>query len=286
MKKIILPIVYISLLSIILIPAANAAQQLKKDDVTNRTAFELAYFEKLTESAKTFGAVRTVIGLNLDFTAEGYLTKAQTEEQRLTFKQGQDTLLARLAKFDVREIIRYETIPFIVVYADERALEFMKKSSLVLNVREDLVGEPQLAESTVSIGVPTAVSAGFTGDGQTVAIIDTGVDSLHTFLTPRIVSEACYSEPNSEIPDVSSITNLCSGVCPGGGTECNGSGTGRECRFLTSYNSGAPCSHGTHVAGIAAGSGSSYSGVAKGRGRHRYPGVLRIYHLFPVSALP
>ena len=50
----------------------------------------------------------------------------------------------------------------------------------------------------------------YTGQGQTVAILDTGVDKNHPFLRGKVVSEACYSH---NIP-ASGVTSL----CPGGAT--------------------------------------------------------------------
>ena len=87
-------------------------------------------------------------------------------------------------------------------------------------------------------------SNGYTGSGQVVAVLDTGVDSSHAFLAGKVVEEACYSGNAS---------------CPNGTTTQTGAGSGAPCTYAASG-----CSHGTHVAGIAAGQGSSFSGVAKG----------------------
>jgi subtilisin family serine protease len=77
-----------------------------------------------------------------------------------------------------------------------------------------------------------------------VAVLDTGVDKTHPFLSGKVVEEACYSA---------------GGNCPNGATSEVGSGAGVQCTYAA-----AACRHGTHVAGIAAGQGSSFSGVARG----------------------
>jgi len=89
---------------------------------------------------------------------------------------------------------------------------------------------------------------GFTGSGQTVAILDTGVDKTHPFLADKIVAEACYS--TTYAPDSATA------VCSSGSTAA---GSGLPCAI-------SGCEHGTHVAGIAAAAEhptDSILGVAK-----------------------
>ena len=76
----------------------------------------------------------------------------------------------------------------------------------------------------------------------------TGVDALHPFLSGKLVDEACYS---------STVAGASQSFCPNGLDEQLGPGSAVPCSL-------SDCIHGTHVAGIAAGSGTSFSGVAKG----------------------
>jgi hypothetical protein len=87
---------------------------------------------------------------------------------------------------------------------------------------------------------------GYTGDGQTIAVLDTGVDGTHPFLAGKVVEEACYSGNEN---------------CPNGQTTRTGAGAGVPCMYAPNG-----CGHGTHVAGIAAGgdSGMGFFGVARG----------------------
>ncbi len=78
-----------------------------------------------------------------------------------------------------------------------------------------------------------------TGSGQTVCILDTGIDTDHTAFTGRILDQYCYCQ----VSDYGS-----GGCCP------------NNAIVDTSAEDGQ--GHGTHVAGIAAGNDSTYRGVA------------------------
>jgi subtilisin family serine protease len=145
----------------------------------------------------------------------------------------------------------------VALEASPRALEAIQRSPLATDVVEDRLNEPyqdepaskdldsvNLAESSPLIQAPTMWANRFTGSGQTVAVLDTGVDSSHPFLGGRVTEEACYSLTSN---------------CPNGSTTQTGPGSGVNCTYAASG-----CRHGTHVAGIAAGQGSNFSGVAKG----------------------
>ncbi len=82
-----------------------------------------------------------------------------------------------------------------------------------------------LDRSTAQIGAPAAWEAGYTGDGVTVAVLDTGVDQTHPDLDDREIAERNFTESPDNVD-----------------------------RY----------GHGTHVASIVAGSGAKYRGVASG----------------------
>jgi subtilisin family serine protease len=146
----------------------------------------------------------------------------------------------------------FTTIPFFAAAVDAVTLLQLEQDPDVVSIEEDLPVPPLLAESTSLIEATTAWTAGYTGAGWAVAILDTGVDRNHAFLGGRVVSEACYSNAGG----FGGATSL----CPGGASSSTASGSGINC---TGYDG---CSHGTHVAGISAGNGSTFNGVAPAAG--------------------
>jgi len=79
--------------------------------------------------------------------------------------------------------------------------------------------------SVPQIGAPTAWETGYTGEGVTVAILDTGVDATHPDLAGRVVEAANFTEASDASDTVG---------------------------------------HGTHVASIVAGSGAASDGAYRG----------------------
>jgi len=91
-----------------------------------------------------------------------------------------------------------------------------------------------LSVSVPFIGANKAHQSNYKGQGSYVVIIDSGVDKDSPFLAGKVELEACFA-----------IT------CPNGTTQMVGSGAAKPVHW-----------HGTHVAGIVAGSNTSMTGVA------------------------
>ena len=192
--------------------------------------------------------VRVIVGLDFSFRPEGELSLSQAKEQRLNIKNAQDALIKLLPTNMAKDVYRFEQIPALVMTVDKQTLEKLETSPLVPEIYEDVLMRPMLTDSVPLIGAPIAWSNGFTGAGQTIAILDSGIDKTHPFLTGKVVSEACYSSTVTSAKSTS--------VCPGGASSSTAVGSGVPCNV-------SGCSHGTLVAGVAAGNGATFSGVAK-----------------------
>jgi subtilisin family serine protease len=196
--------------------------------------------------ARGRGAARVIVRLNLTAAHESLLSLSAIQSQRASIARTQNDLLGRVPRARRSSIRRFTSIPFLGLEVDESDLQVLAASPEVASIQIDAVAQPTLAESTPLIGATRAWAAGYTGAGWTVALLDTGVDSNHPFLAGKVVSEACYS---------SDVENRSSTMCPSGSTGSTLPGSGGPCLL-------PGCEHGTHVAGIAAGKGSQFSGVA------------------------
>ncbi len=196
------------------------------------------------------GLVPVIIGLRVPFAPEGVIKNEDVNLQRIEIKASQTDLVSQLRATgsNLAQLKTFEFIPFIALHASQADLVHLAASPDVISIQEDSLSTPSLDLSTPFIGATTAWSSGFSGAGQTVAVLDTGVDKNHPFLAGKVVSEACYST-NSQY--------VSSSLCPGGVSASTSSGSAMPCTGATG------CDHGTHVAGIAAGKSGSFSGVAK-----------------------
>jgi subtilisin family serine protease len=200
-------------------------------------------FSQLLSTANTRGSVRVIVQLKTSISALARgadLSPFQTK----TIRESQEKFRKSIAPSSLAEIKReYQTIPAVAMKVDAESLQEIKNDPNVLSIQEDYLYHVNLMNSTPLIGGNIVHTAGYTGNGQTVAIIDTGVDINHPFFAGRVVEGACYS----------------ANLCPNGLTSSTTLASGLNCS-TTRINH--KCSHGTHVAGIAAGKGVDIVGVA------------------------
>ena len=199
--------------------------------------------------------VRVIVELRLPsrHVPEGDLPDAATvTSQRQAIAARAALVLSKLPARARRAPQQFQTVPFVVleVTPEERAALTLDPD--VERVLDDVLLFPVLTDSAPLVEADQAWNAGYDGSGTVIAVLDNGVDKAHPFLAGKVVEEACYSKTEPGATQT---------LCPNGLDQQIGPGAAAPCTL-------ASCTHGTHVAGIAAGNDPAaaqpIAGVAKG----------------------
>ncbi|MEQ9449770.1 MAG: S8 family serine peptidase, partial [Rhodospirillaceae bacterium] len=175
------------------------------------------------------------------------------ESQQSTQNNMAQTVRERLQSEGIQVVREYEYLPLLrarISSAQFDALrgdpdisnvfveEFAARQEEALQATEEWSGR-SLSVTAQALNADDVWNSGFTGENQTVVILDDGIHRDHSWFAGRIITEECFSSA-----DGSSEESLCSG----GGPTQSGLGAASNCQTENDV-----CGHGTHVAGIAAG---------------------------------
>ncbi|MGA1368451.1 MAG: hypothetical protein ACO394_08025, partial [Blastocatellia bacterium] len=198
-----------------------------------RTERAARHFAQLFTEVQTTGTVPVIVRLRATFEPEWeQLGGLQARAQQFVIAQVREQVLQELSGYDPASVKPFAYVPYVAVRVNATGVASLQQSSGVLDVEKDLTIKPDLAESVALIGGTRAWENGYTGAGQTIAILDSGVDRNHPFLAGKVVSEACYSTNASADSYLS--------LCPGGNSSSTVLNSGLPC---TLENAG--CEHGT-----------------------------------------
>lgn len=203
-----------------------------------------ADLQSLKSTASRKGRVKVVVGLRVPFAPASTLSAGERRAQQTDIASAASSFKTRYANAIAvapQSFRSFDSIPFAALEVTSAELNQLAADPSVVSISENFVLRKNLLESVPLIRAPQAWDQGYAAQGQTVAILDTGVDKYHPFLAGKVASEACFS---------------LSGWCPRRATSSYEEGSGLPCP--------ADCEHGTHVAGIAAGMGNGIAGVARG----------------------
>jgi subtilisin family serine protease len=142
---------------------------------------------------------------------------------------------------------QFDFVPALAVtVTDESALEAFARQRSVISISLDIGAVGALAESVEVIAADARQARGNTGEGVTVAVMDTGADLDHPDLVDSLLpAQACFGARGSD-------TSV--GFCPDGTPRQFGVGAAED-----------DAGHGTHVTGIISSAGTiSAPGVAPG----------------------
>lgn len=202
---------------------------------------EASHYDRLLNTVAAEGKIRVIVGAVPPLISGGRSAAVEgMSEQRHRISQIQESLLNSIRISGRNGMKRFTFIPFIAVEVDEAELRSLMHHPMVGSIEEDKPNGLLLQQSVPLIGADRGESIQYTGAGQTIAILDTGVDKTHPFLSGKIVDEACFS--------TNDLNRRVTSLCPNGQIAQIGSGSGVNCP--PSFRA---CFHGTHVAGIAAG---------------------------------
>lgn len=215
----------------------------------------------LQRKAERDGEVLVIVELRAPgppFQPEGRLRgPAEVAAQRSAIIAARQELLDSLRGYKAHAYGHWDSVPQVALKVDAAALQRLIDSPLVESIQEDSLSAPNLDSTSFHIGSDLTWLGGLDGSGQTVVILDTGIDADHPFFGDRVKAEACWSNAGG----AGSGTSL----CPGGGNSEAGPGSADALTAQCINGTSQLCGHGTHVAGIAAGLGGTwraYNGVA------------------------
>jgi subtilisin family serine protease len=237
---------------------------------------------RLEQLAAQEGSVRVIVTLDTPAAMPHTLSGAALRNQKSAVVHDRNTLRQELGNRKLRSLKVMDDMPLVAFSATPEDIAALQESEVVSSVAVDEernLPAPQVDRSATQpaarptkpadaesaqpagttsngfsnqlsqwwdyyrVGVDKASGAGYTGNGQVVAVLDTGVDRFHPWLQGDVVAEACFATDTAGT----------GGACPNGSWYQYGAGAAAPCQQ-------SACSHGTHVAHTAVGT----YGVAPG----------------------
>jgi len=162
--------------------------------------------EDLFAQLRERGEIRVIVGLGgIVESAPGGNSVADAIRER-NISAAQTQFLAKFVGHHVRDIKLMRLHPFVTMTGDAATLNALFADPQVTSISEDRARILSLYDTPGVTRADVAWSDGYRGTGQTVAVIDTGVDRTHPFFTGKVVAEACFSQPASSASSPSVLT--------------------------------------------------------------------------------
>ena len=186
-----------------------------------------------TEKAESQKALSLGMAASYPLENLNMVTLQGTFEQIMTFAYGDPNLL---------EIFGGELYFLDTVKTDESSAEDPSAT-------QNLQG---YTEAITHVSIPH--NLGFTGEGTTIAVLDTGLNSSHEQFAGRVIREKCFTSKSTETQEDKIVTTK--PICTGGATESDSAlpdFSGIDTTILGVKTEIVDFLHGSHTTGIAAG---------------------------------
>jgi subtilisin family serine protease len=117
---------------------------------------------------------------------------ATLEQIQQGVAQVQSSVLQNLAPDDFNIVYQYKTFAAMTGYINMGGLELLAADPYVERIGLDMEGQGHFAGNVSFIGADKVHAQEVTGNGVTVAVLDTGIDATHTDLSDNIASGAWH----------------------------------------------------------------------------------------------
>lgn len=153
------------------------------------------------------------------------------QARRRAIERSRRALESRLPPGTLRLRHAFRESPALAADLGPAALRLLVRDPRVRRIDPDVGGSGQLAEAVPLAALPPVHALGLTGEGITVAVVDSGLDTDHPDLADDLVGEECFCSGGG-------------GCCPAGGSRESGPGSAEDDH-----------GHGTNVTGIVTSAG-------------------------------
>ena len=125
------------------------------------------------------------------------MTTQATGERKLTIKAARSEILSNLQAGDFELIRKFDNVSGFAGMANPEAITALAIHPLVWRIDTDEGGSGNLVQGLAlsNFGVPK--SLGYSGQGVTIAVLDSGYDSDHPDLADSLVGEQCFCSGGS-----------------------------------------------------------------------------------------
>lgn len=162
----------------------------------------------------------------------------------------------------LQDLSEFGAISVRLTKRDLEALEHsLDRRLLSVTESNNIVAEPALATSVPLVNVPPVWNAGFSGTGQGIIVMDTGIQHDHVWLNGRVISLACFGT-SGVLSDGTNVQSFCPQASAATNWDSPPNTTNPASPLLGGPANQPRSIHGTHVAGIAGSANSIFKGVA------------------------